>query len=487
MNYKKILTLFLFVLLFNFNNIANASKLPNDVWNYVKSNLSEAQQRFDSVITLKNDVMYIPLTPPTVTTVDSIQIEYTYPEKQTFKNYPEVVLLNNGYAFLKVTKDSDGNYTLTKKDDLPLKVRLGIMPQDMLTPIGLKMPESLKLTLGDLLIPTKEEKALAYRDVDAQKEKNPYTPTVAHNEFIQTAEFRNKKILINPKNSKFFEVYNETSKKPLYELKLSSMPLKVLVSEKSNVALVLYWSGKEVEIIDLKDENSITKIELDSNATDVTLNQKDNIAYVTSQNANKIYCIDLNSMQLTKVIKLEQKPSKISYSEVDDSISFYDEFSSKVYNVTKNQDDFIVQPMGVVNNLSKILSDVANIYAISRTDNQIYVFDKAQSKLISTVELDKKPTDAVLYQTKLFIICSKEGYINVYDTIENKVISREQISKEGFYSKLTLIPNEKNILITGINSKNYLIYDIDKMKLSKSQTSYIDISNIIILDREQRL
>lgn len=487
MSYKKIPMLFLLFVLFCFNNAASASKLPNDVWNYVKSNLPEAQQRFDSVVTLKNDVMYIPLTPPSVTSVESIQVEYTYPEKQTFKNYPEVVLLNNGYSFLKVVKDTDGNYTLTKKDDLPLKVRLGIMPQDMLTPIGLKMPESLKLTLGDILIPTKEEKALAYRDSSSPKEKNPYAPTVAHNEFIQTAEFKNKKILINPKNSKFFEVYNETSKKPLYELKLSSMPLKVLVSEKSNVALVLYWSGKEVEIIDLKDENSISKIELDSNATDVVLNQKDNIAYVTSQNAGKIYCIDLNSMQLTKVIRLDQRPSKVSYSEIDDSISFYDEFSSKVYNVTKNKDDFIVQPMGNVNNLSKILSDVANIYAISRTDNQLYVFDKGQSKLINTVELDKKPTDAVLYQTKLFIICSKEGYINVYDTIENKIVSREQVAKEGFYSKLTLIPNEKNILITGINSKNYLIYDIDKMKLSKTQTSYIDISNIIILDKNQRL
>ena len=487
MKFKRMFAIAITMLTVLLNTKALATKLPNDVWNFVKANLPQAQQRFDSVITLGNDLMYIPLYPPSTTTVENIAVEYTYPSKLSFKNYPEVVLLNNGYSFLKVMKDSNGNYTLTQKDDLPLKVRLGIMPQDMLTPIGLKIPESLKLTLGDLLIPTKEEKTLAYRDDYIQKEKNPYTPAIASNEFIQTEEFKNKKILINPKNSKFFEVYDNTSKKPLYELKLSSMPLKVIVSPKSNVALILYWSGKEVEIIDLKDENSIAKIELDSNATDAVLNKSDNMAFVTSQNAGKIYGIDLNSMQLSKIIKLDQKPSKIAYNDTDKSISFYDEYSSQVFNVTNNRDEFIVQPIGTVDNLSKILSDVANIYAISRTDNKLFIFDKGQSKLISTVDLDKKPTDAVLYKTKLFILCSKEGYIDVYDTNDNKIISRQQIAKDGFYSKLTLIPNDKNILITGINSKNYLIYNIDTMKVAKNQASYIDISNIVILDKSQRL
>ena len=102
-------------------------------------------------------------------TMEKIQIEYSYPNNQTLSQYPEVVLLNNGYSFLKVFKDEKGNYTLTKKDDLPIKVRLGLMPQDMLTPIGLKMPESLKLTLGDLLIPSKEEGTMTLSEEDKAK------------------------------------------------------------------------------------------------------------------------------------------------------------------------------------------------------------------------------------------------------------------------------------------------------------------------------
>lgn len=486
MNIKKsviALSLFLFL---GVNSSCWASRLPDDVWKYVKASIPTAQQRFDSVITLSNGLMYIPLYPPSVKMVDNIQIEYVYPQNKKLGDFPEVVLFNNGFSLLKVFKDENGNNSLTKKDDLPIKVRLGLMPQDMLTPMGLRMPESLKLTLGDLLIPTKEENSLSLKN-DKDKNKNSYTAIAKNNEFIPIVEFKNKKTFINPKNSKFLSVYDNSSKDPLYELKLTSMPLKILTSEKSKVALVLYWSGKNLEIIDLKDERVISTIPINANATDVVLNKKENKAYVTSQNANAIYIVNLDSMQLDKMIKLDQKPSKITYCELDDTISFYDEYTSKVYNITRNMEDYVVQPVGSAENVSKILSDIANIYVISRTKSELYVFDKLQGKLIKTIELDKKPTDAIFYDNKIFILCAKEGYMDIYDTLEGELISREQLSKEGFYSKMTLIPNDNNILITGINSKNFLLYSLEKKKLVRAQEAYIDVANIIIFDEAEKL
>ena len=485
-NAKKILVFTLFMAFNLLFNGAEASKLPEDVWKYIKSNLPNAQQRFDSVVTLDNGEMYIPLYPPNDKEVQKIEMEYTYPNVKSLKELPEVVLFNNGYSLLKVFKDEKDNYSLTKKDDLPIKVRLGLMPQDMLTPIGLKMPESLKLTLGDLLIPSKEATSLAFKD-EQPKEKSAYNPTLKRNEFIQTTDFKDKKVLINPKNSKFIEVYDETSISPLYELKLSSMPLKIITSPKTQVALVLYWSGKELDIINLKDENIVSKIQIDANATDVALNQKENVAYVTSRNAKAIYVIDLNSMQLSKVIKLDQKPSRITYCELDDSIAFFDEFSSNVFNVTKNGSNYIVQSVGQVNNVSKLISDIANIYAISRTNSELVIFDKVQTKVLANIDLDKKPTDAILHDAKLYILCSKEGYMDVFDIVEGRIISKEQLSKDGFYSKITLIPNENAIMITGINSKDYLIYNLETMQLVKKQESYIDAANIIIFDKAQGL
>ena len=485
MKLKKTLILYTALLTMLFNSVF-ASKLPDDVWKYVKSVLPNAQQRFDSVVTLENNVMYIPLYPPSTTTVDVIKVDYTYPASKTFKDLPEVILLNNGYSFLKVTKDAKGNYTLTKKDDLPIKVRIGLMPQDLLTPVGLKIPESLKLTLGDILIPTKEDNSLALDE--KEKAKTIYNPTVKRNEFIPCNYFNSQKIYINPKNSKFIEVYDNKSQNPLYELKLSSMPLKIITSDKSKVALVLYWSGKNVEIISLADERVIATIPLEANASDVVLDKKDNVAYVSSKNASAIYAVDLTSMQLKKVIKLDQKPSILAYSQEDKGISFYDEFAMKVYNVTNNEGgDFVVQPMGTVYNTSKIVADIANIYALSRTDSQLQIFDKGLNKQLKVVDVDKKPIDAILYDNKLYILCAKEGYMDVYDIKQEKIISREQISKNGFYSKITLVPDGKNLLITGINSSSYLIYNLDSMKVVKKQDSYMDVANIIILDKGTNL
>ena len=162
-------------------------------------------------------------------------------------------------------------------------------------------------------------------------------------------------------------------------------------------------------------------------------------------------------------------------------------FSSKVYTLVQNSNDYLVQPIGEIKNVSKILSDTANIYVISRTDGKLYVFDKVQAKLVSSIDIDKKPTDALIYDYKIYILCSKDNYMDVYDIAQNKIISREQLSTDGFYSQMANIANSKNIIITGLNTKNYLIYNLETMKLVKKQESYVDVANIVIIDKNQAL
>ena len=192
-------------------------------------------------------------------------------------------------------------------------------------------------------------------------------------------------------------------------------------------------------------------------------------------------------MSLIKVVKLDQKPSKIIYSDFDNTIAFYDEFQSKVYYVTNTGENYVVQPMGIVKNVSAIETDVANIYAVSRTENQMYVFDKTEGKLIATVDVDPKPTNMLRYKTRLYILCSKTGMMDVYDTVSGKIISKEKISKEGFYSTMLKIPNEENLLIVGANSPNYILYNLEKMKPVKVQTSYLNVNNIVVMDKAQKL
>ena len=89
--------------------------------------------------------------------------------------------------------------------------------------------------------------------------------------------------------------------------------------------------------------------------------------------------------------------------------------------------------------------------------------------------------------TKEFIALAKNNKINVYDTVLEKVISREAISNDGFYSHIFTLPNKNEILISGDTTENYILYNLDKMEVTKKQESYVNISNIIILNKEENL
>ena len=99
------------------------------------------------------------------------------------------------------------------------------------------------------------------------------------------------------------------------------------------------------------------------------------------------------------------------------------------------------------------------------------------------MDLAEKPTDVLVYKDKAFILCSKENILNVYDFAQNKMLEPIALDKNGFYSKITLIPNKSNAVVTGINTKKMIIVDLENNKTEKKAKSEIDIADIVILDK----
>ena len=471
---KIILSLLMFVFL---TNGAYASKLPDDLWIYIKEQFPDATQRFDSVVVVSKDVMYIPLYPAQSPAVSDIEVEYTYPKGQKLSQKPEVVIFNNNFVLLKLFKDESGSYSITTYEDVPMKVKLGIMPQDMLVPPGLKIPDNLKLILGDLVVPTKDEGSLVFL-----KEKTKAPEILLKNELVPLNQLKNKKTYITTANSKFMYVFDETSKSPLYQLKLNGLPSKIIPSVDSKMALVLYFASKNIEIVDLKNERTVTQIPLDENAKDVVLDKNTNMAYVSSQGAKTIYCVDLNSAKLAKAIKLEQSPSKVAISKDGSFLAFTDGLSGELFNL-KLGDDAQVNPVAKTKNISKIICDDARIYAISRTQNKMFVYDKTTLQLVDEENLNEKPLDAVFYDNKIYILCAKEGVMDIYDCVTRRIMLSTQLDENGFYSKITQVPNQHNVLITGLNNKSFILFDLDKMEIVTKQTAQIDVANVLIIEK----
>jgi len=459
------------------NQCAMASRLPDDFWAYLQKVYPNSTQRFDSVVVLADGTTYIPLYPAQQGEDKNIKLEYTYPLNRMPQNKPEVMIFNNNFVLLKLMKEKSGRYTITKNENLPLKVKLGVMPQDMLVPVGLQVPDSLKLILGNLIIPEKNDNLItAATDTKIGMVKDN------SGKIIPLAELKNKKALISSDMSKFALVYDGEKKNSLYELKLSGLPSKILASNKSKLALVMYFGSKTVEIVDLATERTVTQITLDDMPKDGDLDTVNNIAYIASAGASTIYAIDLNTAKLSKAIKVEQAPEKIAVSDDSKALAFMDRNTQKIYSLKETDGSYIAKYIADGTNLSRLLFKKGKIYAVSRTENRLSVYDEEENILTAEVRLNEKPTDAVFFQNKIYILCSKDSIVNVFDTISQKIIENIVLDNVGFYSKITMIPNQPNAIITGIQTKKFLLLNLEKMMITKKQNADINVSNIIIID-----
>ena len=127
--------------------------------------------------------------------------------------------------------------------------------------------------------------------------------------------------------------------------------------------------------------------------------------------------------------------------------------------------------------LEKQLLTIQNREIISSGDSNydtcILTFDKSWEGFTKT---------AVFYQDKIYILCAQDNIVDVYDTKSQKIVENIVLDNNGFYSKITMIPNQPNALITGIQTKKFLLLNLDKMMITKKQNSNIDVANIVIID-----
>ena len=137
---------------------AHAAKLPSEVTEFVTKSYPGAEVRFDGVILLPDNTVYLPIFPAPMKDVEVLEVQQTYPEKTPFYNKPDIVIFNNDFSLVKVITDSNGKKTILKMDNPPAQIKNGLLPQDMLVPRGLIIPENIKSIMGNLKIDTKEDR-----------------------------------------------------------------------------------------------------------------------------------------------------------------------------------------------------------------------------------------------------------------------------------------------------------------------------------------
>ena len=117
------------------------------------------------------------------------------------KQKPDMIILNNNFALLKVI-NTNGKKTVINMIDPPQELQSGLLPQDILLPKGLVIPESLKGIIGNVDVSVAQETGLRINNTrnKGRKFTTPVEPLNGKTFYISTGA--NNNILVIDSNTK---------------------------------------------------------------------------------------------------------------------------------------------------------------------------------------------------------------------------------------------------------------------------------------------
>lgn len=464
-----------------------AAKIPDNVKALFKKEIPSATFRFDGMIILSDGTLYMPLFPALVKKPQTLSVAKTVPAARSLATRPDIVILNNDFAFLKVLTDSKGRKTVLYQKDPPLEVKTGLLPQDMLVPTGLVIPDNIKGIIGNLQITTANDAGLRVSSeafLEHKAKKN--AKVLSKNLVSKIPQLAGKTLYIGTFYSKNIQVVQGEANRPLYGLAQKGIPYDMESTPDEKFLLVTAFGKNSLYVVSLADEKIIRDIDLGTYGDEIIVDEKHNKAYVSSGIASTIYVVDLSTMTLKQKIKVKGKCEKLYLSD-DKTKLFYTDRKTDDLWVLELDNGFITKNIGKFSNTSAIRYSEGKIYAVSRVKNRLAIIDYTTLSLIKEVDLEKKPIDMLLYKKKLYILSADENAVQVFDTVNDEMLNTIFLNTAGFSTNIYRIKNTSVAIVTDTKVDKYCVIDLDKKILLKTSTIEVPISKIVVTPTVKRI
>ncbi len=217
--------LILAIVLFSMVNTVFAAKIPENVQSFIKKSFPSADIRFDGVIILPDGTLYLPLYPSSMKNPENVSVQATYPSNTPFNQEPDVVIFNSDFSLLKVVTNKDGIKSVKHFDRLPQEIKGAILPQDMLVPKNLILPENMKGIVGNLDIKLEPEQEIKVQaaPIEYVKSEVDITPTKTANWVSNVPQLKDKTLYFATCYSKNIQVVKGEARKPRKRTQSSHM------------------------------------------------------------------------------------------------------------------------------------------------------------------------------------------------------------------------------------------------------------------------
>ena len=520
---------------------AEAVMLPHSMQVYLFNNQPGVSIRFDGLINLPDGTTYLPVIPAVPNDVDKVSVKWTYPENKKLNDNPDIIVFNNNYSLLKVISDGK-NKTIASYNHIPEEVKTGVIPQDLLVPNGFYVSEDIAGIIGNLEIPVVATslKGKSLVNTPAVKENKPQVKSEKNvvktiKKMLKTSmpsQLNNKMYLVTNFDSNYLKIFLPGRPEPIYGLKLKGVLKDAKVTPDGKYLLTAVFGKNSVDIADISNEQIAKSIDLEMQPSEIIIDDKSNKAYILSTEGKSLFIINLSTMSLSEKVELDAVPYRMSLSSDGNQLAYVDKLNDTIY-ILKLDDEFKNIPVTTLKNVSKVIIDNNRLYVVSRITNNLKVADYNLNKAIFTgdetdekgVILQKKlannthrllgsmsilpsgneeeepaetdsalvkeaefktgfkPTDLYLYGNNLYVLCSGENKLYVFDILNMKFTKQIQLPLTGFARKITRVDNSEIALITDANSKKYCIINLNNGNIIGTYPLDLPVNFITIINK----
>lgn len=459
-----------------------AAKIPDNVQDFISNDFPKTTFRFDGVIILPDNTIYLPLFPAKILTPEKLAVKQTFPSGKTLASKPNIVILNNDFVLLKVLTDTNGNKTIFKMANPPQELRTGLLPQDMLVPRGLVIPENLKAIVGNLEIKTVNDPGIR---VENSKPVVTQLSGSTLKTLSQIPQLKNKSFYVSSPYSKNIQVLNLGAKTPEYSLAQTNVPID-MKAYNNQFLLVTAYDKPSVDIISLADDQIIKQIYTKSQPDEIVIDKLKNIAYVSSPVDSSIYVLNLETMTLSKQIKITGMCEKLYLSDDGTKLFYYDKKTRDIWAIELDN-NYLLKEIGKFPNVSKIVYTNDKIYITSRTKNRIAIIDYETIGLMAEVEICEKPIDMLVFHDRVYVLGAGDNSIQVIDAKRDLLTDTIYLNTNGFSTKINQIDNTNIALITDTKASLYTVFDLGTNKVIKTIPIDIPANAIVVTEKVKKI
>jgi len=413
----KLLTLLTaIVATFIFITPSYSATIPVSIRQYIFAKFPQTVIRFDGLITLPDGTKYIPVFPAISEFNATVAIKTAIPATNDFATKPDIVVFDSNFALLKLKPAESGGISILITQNYPMEIKTGMLPQDLIVPHGLILPEELSGILGDLDIPTYPIAAIVPSQVEAGRILDKATASNinnADNNRLKLATntpparildrdlpvvLKNKRYLVTNLDTEYINVIPSYASEPKFTLKLDTIANDMKATSDETYVLITKAHNNFVDLVDLAQEEIIKQIDLGVQPNEILITPDNKIAFITSLDDHSIFLLDIGSMRIIQKIQVEGMPEKLALSNDNTKLLYYDKLSSNLYCIDL-KGKYISTLVGEFPNASKFLYVDNKVYALLRTANQLQIMPytpkefSGDEKSVKKAEQDRLKTE----------------------------------------------------------------------------------------------